>query len=436
MNVRIFLIIVTILVFVFKANAEEYAGFKVKGRFLYDNCGEKVILRGVSNPNIWFEHNGLPQMTEIKKTGANVVRIVWQKWGDPKELDEAIMNCIDHDMIAMVELHDATGDFAKLQSCVDYWIRNDVVDVLQSHEEYLLVNIANEPGDYNVSKTNFRSSYQSAIEQMRSAGIHVPLVIDGTDWGKNINIMQSEGPALIESDPDQNLIFSVHMWWPKMYGFTEQMIINEIAESVKMGLPLIVGEFSQMHGAENELKITSENSIPYKTIIRECEKTETGYISWSWFGNSNPNWDMTTNGTFESLYDWGLEVAVTDENSIKNTSVRPYSILNDGACKSTVGFPVFRNQSLNEFDLSQNYPNPVVNESTIEYNLSKKGEVQLVVYDINGKKVKQIVNEEQVKGSYQVLFNTEMLENGIYFYTLSVNGCSTTKKILKVSSNL
>jgi hypothetical protein len=46
-------------------------------------CGEKVILRGVSNPNIWFEHDGLIRYREIEKTGAKVVRIVWQTLCSP-----------------------------------------------------------------------------------------------------------------------------------------------------------------------------------------------------------------------------------------------------------------------------------------------------------------------------------------------------------------
>ena len=328
------LIITVILLTYTNINAQVYEGFRVKGRFLYDACGEKVILRGVSNPNIWFKKNGLPHMNEIEKTGANVVRIVWETKGKPQKLDKAITNCRSNNMIPIIELHDATGDLTKLQICIDYWLRAEIVDIIKKHEKYLLVNIANEPGVFEVTNTDFRNTYDLAVKQMRAAGIHVPLIIDGTDWGKNINIMQAEGPKLIENDPDHNLIFSVHMWWPKMYGFTEQMIIEEITESAEMNLPLIVGEFSQMHGNEDEALITSENSIPYKTIISECEKTETGYIAWSWFGNNNPNWDMTREGTFESLYGWGLEVAISDENSIKNTSIRPYSILNNGTCKS------------------------------------------------------------------------------------------------------
>ncbi|MCF8358505.1 MAG: cellulase family glycosylhydrolase [Prolixibacteraceae bacterium] len=408
--------------------SQEQSGMKVIGRHLYDKCGEKVIIRGVSNPNIWFEHDGLIRYREIEKTGANVVRIVWQTWGSPSALDEAIQNCINLHMIPMIELHDATGEWDKLQDCVDYWIRPDVVDVIVKHEEYLLVNIANEVGDYNVTKNTFRNGYINAVQSMRDAGIHVPLIIDGSDWGKNVNIMQSEGPAIIEADPDHNIIFSVHMWWPKMYGFSENDIVTEIAQSVEMELPLIVGEFSQMHGSCDESEITSNNSIAYKTILRECQENEIGYIAWSWFGNCNPLWDMSSDGTFENLYSWGLEVAVTDENSIKNTSVRPYSIVNDTCNTSNISLFLKEEQLL----FKQNFPNPAVGFTTIDYELPAACHVNLSVITVDGKSIKTLVKSKKKAGRHSVMFDASQLKPGMYLYTIDIEGKKQTMRMAVV----
>jgi len=409
-------------------NGQEHPGFKVIGRHLYDQCGEKVILRGISNPNIWFEQDGIPRYAEITQTGANTVRIVWQTYGAAENLDEAIANCIAENMIPMVELHDATGDWSKLQDCVDYWVSDDVVEVIQLHEEYLLINIANECGDYNVSSTAFRTGYTSAVNQMRTAGIHVPLIIDGTDWGKNINILQSQGPALIEADPDHNLLFSVHMWWPEMYGYTESDIADEIAESVEQGLPLIVGEFSQMHGSCSDNTITPSNSIAYNTITHECQENQIGYIAWSWFGNCNPFWDMTTNGTHETLYDWGLEVAVTDDNSITNTSIRPYQIVN-GICNPD-GIEDTESSTHESFVLLQNTPNPFGSITTIRYRLFDNAHTELKIFNFQGQEIRSLVNTSQCPGEYAIAFSAENLEAGIYFYTIRVNGMQESAKMI------
>jgi mannan endo-1,4-beta-mannosidase len=304
----------------FQANAIlSYPGLRVEGRFLYDQNGEKVILVGVNKMVVWTDIDGLPSFPEIAKTGANCVRIVWTSDGTAEQLNTAIYNCRANSMIPMVEHHGATGAWSDLQTCVDYWLRDDVLEVLKEHQEYLLINIANECGDGNVTAADFRAKYIDVVSQMRAAGLHVPLIIDGTSWGQNINILQSEGPALQEADPDHNLMFSVHMWWPKMYGYTAQTVIDEIAESVQMELPLIVGEFGGLW-EESE-----QGEIPYETIIEQCTKNQIGWLAWSWGPGNNPQTflDMTEDSTYDTLHDWGLEVAVTSQYSIKNTAVRP-----------------------------------------------------------------------------------------------------------------
>lgn len=301
---------------------DRYPGFRVKGRFLYDNRGEKVILYGPNIMTIWGEVSGEKTFAEIAKTGANAIRIVWLTTGSARNLDLAIHNCRKNNMIPMVELHDATGEWHKLPQLVDYWTSPEIVEVIQKHQEYLLINIGNEVGA-EVSESDFKEGYETAVKRMREAGIHVPLIIDGCSWGQNIDILQATGPYLIEADPDKNLMFSVHMWWPYMWGNDEQRVINEIKESVEMELPLIVGEFG------NAWEETEQGAIPYKTIMEQCYLNEVGYMPWSWGPGNNPQTflDMTTDGTYDSLHGWGLEVCVTHEYSIKNIAVRPASIL-------------------------------------------------------------------------------------------------------------
>jgi hypothetical protein len=358
-----------------------------------------------------------------------VVRIVWSTSGSATDLNAAVSNCIQKHMIPMVELHDATGDWSKLQQCVDYWIRDDIVQVIWSYEQFFLLNIANECGDGSVSNTTFRNGYTSAITQIREAGIHVPLVIDGSGWGQNINILQAEGPNLITADPDHNLLFSVHMWWPKMYGYTEQDIVTEIAQSVNIGLPLIVGEFSQMHGSCTDNTITSSNSIAYLTIISQCQANEIGYIAWSWFGNCNPFWDMSSNGTYTGLYDWGLEVAVTDPNSIKNTSVRPYSILN-GVCNPESLDGSGDDEPPTQCELKQNYPNPFNTGTQIPYKISFAAKVTLEIYNLQGRKICTLVDSWKPIGSYKADWRGQdnlgrAVASGTYLYQITVSDGET-----------
>jgi mannan endo-1,4-beta-mannosidase len=326
---KLSLLLVAVLILVASlpavSSAEEiYPGFRVEGRFLYDNTGEKVIPYGVNEMTIWGDVDGDVSFAEIAKTGANTVRIVWGITGDPRKLDVAIYNCRKSHMIPMIELHDATGEWSKLPELVDYWVRPDVVEVIKKHQEYLLINIGNEVGQ-NVSESDFKSGYKTAVNRMREAGIHVPLIIDGGDWGKDINVIQAAGAYLIDADPDHNLMFSVHMWWPYMWGYDEKKVTDEIAETVRLGLPLIVGEFA------DKWEETENGKIPYKTIMEQCYKNEIGYLIWSWGPGNQPQTflDMTADGTFATLKPWAEEMCITDTYSIKNISKRPASMLSD-----------------------------------------------------------------------------------------------------------
>ena len=298
--------------------------FTVKGRHLYDPNGDKVILRGVNEMFIWStDLDGSRTLPEIAKTGANVTRIVWLSDKEtpnasPRNLDRIITNCIAQGMIPMPELHGATGKWDKLKEMVDYWVKPEVVEVIKKHEQYVLLNIANEAGKHGVTAKQFRAEYEKAITRIRNAGIKCPLVIDASGWGQDIDILQATGKDLIEADPLRNILFSVHIWWVADDG-SKNRIINEIKESVEMELPLIVGEFAPMGPG-------CKQYIDYKTIIEECEKNEIGWMAWSWGLMNNgdcADMDMTNDelpGKYEGLFDWGLDVAVTHPYSIKNTA--------------------------------------------------------------------------------------------------------------------
>ncbi|MFQ6115783.1 MAG: right-handed parallel beta-helix repeat-containing protein, partial [bacterium] len=87
------------------------------------------------------------------------------------------------------------------------------------------------------------------------------------------------------------------------------------------------------------------------------------------------------------------------------------------------------------YRLSQNYPNPFNPETHIEYDLPKKSEVKLTVYNMLGQKIVTLVNKEQGAGSYSVVWhgkndNGVMVSSGIYFYRIEAGDFIRTKKML------
>lgn len=85
-----------------------------------------------------------------------------------------------------------------------------------------------------------------------------------------------------------------------------------------------------------------------------------------------------------------------------------------------------------DYSLSQNYPNPFNPATNIKFSVPKSGAIKLNVYDITGKEVADIFNGKLNAGEYKVDFNASGLPSGVYFYRLTAEEFSSTKKMILV----
>ena len=118
---------------------------------------------------------------------------------------------------------------------------------------------------------------------------------------------------------------------------------------------------------------------------------------------------------------WDITFKVTDHYNIFSTKTLAFSTVNVGI--SDIISPLLLN-------LEQNVPNPFEHFSIINYQLPINAHTSLVVFDITGKEVVQLVDETQKAGEYAVELNAHGLENGIYFYKLTSGSQSVTKKFI------
>jgi hypothetical protein len=86
--------------------------------------------------------------------------------------------------------------------------------------------------------------------------------------------------------------------------------------------------------------------------------------------------------------------------------------------------------NLVEFNLEQNYPNPFNPKTNIGFRISNFGFVSLKIYDILGREVATLVNEEKPADEYEVEFSAAKLTSGIYFYQLKAGNYLETKKMV------
>ncbi len=314
MGKKFFLAGVFVVVLFCPALADSQPGFYVKENKIYAPGGEELIMRGVNKMFVWNDKEGT-NMAEIAKTGANTVRIVWAiKDGTAEELDRLIGLCAGFGMVPMIELHDkkCKWDDDVFTELTAYWTSPEVVEVIKKHDKYLFLNYGNEIGDWRVGHLDFIEKYSKAVNDLRTAGIRVPIVIDGVKCGQDIDFYYIAAEEILKADPEKNIIYSLHPWWQEK---TVERIQDALEHAKYVKVPLIIGGFAPF-GAN------CSKGYRYDTVIEECEKRGIGWLAWSWGpGNSDcAAMDMTKDGMFKSLFGWGEEVALTSRYSIKNTS--------------------------------------------------------------------------------------------------------------------
>ncbi len=97
---------------------------------------------------------------------------------------------------------------------------------------------------------------------------------------------------------------------------------------------------------------------------------------------------------------------------------------------SSAAYETGPNSGVKLFSLLQDFPNPFNPSTIIEYAVPNKLHVKLIVYDVLGRLVKTLVNEDQRMGNYLVKFNGTGYTSGVYFCRLQAGSYSVTKKML------
>ena len=84
----------------------------------------------------------------------------------------------------------------------------------------------------------------------------------------------------------------------------------------------------------------------------------------------------------------------------------------------------------NDYILLQNYPNPFNPSTKISYSIKEEGLVTLKVYDVLGKEIATLVNENKATGTYEAEFNASQLPSGMYIYKIQSGQFSDVKKMI------
>lgn len=293
-------------------------GLRVDGTRVVEADGSPFVMRGVNHAHVWYQAR-TRAFADIKSFGANTVRVVLgsgQRWGPTpaSEVSSVIALCRQSKLICVLEVHDTTGygeqsGAATLDQAATYWI--SVANALKGQENYVVINLGNEPFGNNAQvSATWASATSSAISRLRGAGLQHLLMADAPMWGQDWgNVMRDNAASVLNADPQRNTVFSVHMYG--VYNTADK--VNAYFDAFRTaGLPLVVGEFGHNH---------SDGDPDEDTIMAQAQARGLGYLGWSWSGNSSDvgYLDMVDSFDPASLTSWG-ERFLNGANGVRQTS--------------------------------------------------------------------------------------------------------------------
>ncbi len=302
--------------------------FFVSGPTLFDPCGKPVILRGV-NEMVTFTYeskDGSAYFGEIAKTGANSIRIYWTTSDTKDDLDRLLTNAEANKLLPIIYVFNYPNDLTQVSDAANFWVRPEISAVVQKHQRWLIIALRERALQATGTLDDWASKFDSAVRQLRAAQINVPLAIDAPNYGQDIDSLTLPGQNTLRgqerilADPQHNVLLNVNAWW---LNYTPDMITSKITSAANASLPLMIGEFSDY--LKPQLPQLQCTPFDYATLIHVAQQMRVGWQVWSWGAAHNTDcnmFDMTVGGQFSALVvPWGQDVAVTNTDSIHNTSV-------------------------------------------------------------------------------------------------------------------
>jgi len=196
-----------------------------------------------------------------------------------------------------------------------------------------------------------------------------------------------------------------------------------------------------------DFNVLSGNS---NSFMSKVKTSDNGKICVIWSSFTRDKWSIW--GTYST------DAGITWQNPFQITKPQPFSIYPDFAVSKDTLFIAWQNYdgknwelyfakyvlpisaSLKElkkdgisdlsYSLDQNYPNPFNPSTMIRFTIPENTFVTLKIYNSLGEEINTLVNEEKDAGIYEIEFNANDLASGVYFYSLTANDFTSTKKFL------
>lgn len=199
---------------------------------------------------------------------------------------------------------------------------------------------------------------------------------------------------------------------------------NNIACGPFLSLPpaVQVGTPVNVKGRLRNIGTANQTNIPVKFFVNNVEQTPALNLNLNSYQTDSVTkvWTPSVSGTYELKF---VSALATDNNRNNDTVKATVSVFT--GITSTGEVP-------KTFSLSQNFPNPFNPVTNISFGLPKNSFVKITLYDILGKELKVILNENKAAGTYTIDIDASEFVSGVYFYKIEAGDFTDVKKMMLV----
>ena len=172
----------------------------------------------------------------------------------------------------------------------------------------------------------------------------------------------------------------------------------------------------------------------FKIQFEDCEIPDSSfYFSWPDSVYLHARCDSmfieyhdSTNGTqkIDMFSQTSLQIPAAGRRGISSVYIYKYGVfIVDGVNDASSGKP-------HEYSLAQAFPNPFNSQTTIRYSVASRSQVTMKVFDVDGRVIATLVNEDKSAGDYSVQWDANTIASGVYFYRIQAGNFTETKKII------
>lgn len=158
-------------------------------------------------------------------------------------------------------------------------------------------------------------------------------------------------------------------------------------------------------------------------VVSANANLQTGKLLSQVSGNAGRTNSFTISGLANGTYYWQVQAVDNGFAGSMFTAEQSFTVDNSPVSSEII------NETPLAFELKQNYPNPFNPSTNIEFSVPSSGQVVLEIYDINGRKIQELVNESLSAGSYTATFDASSLASGLYLYRLRTAANVLTRKM-------